>query len=124
MEIKSMIDIIHILKSIGKAHVIILLIVIWSLIIEFSTGIKLFVDNYKWKKSIRNAEDASTRDSTFYLIVMISVFIYDIIKKNVDFNPLNIIIWIIIVSILVKVFYKIHNKYQAVDPKKANDDLT
>ncbi len=117
-------DIINIFIAIGKAQLIVLIIVYLSYVIETNTPIKLFFDNYQWKKSIRNAEDISNRDSGLYLIIMIIVFIYDIIKKNLQFNFFNFIIWLLVVSVLVKLFFYFHKKYQAVDHNKADDDFT
>ena len=110
--------------SIGKGHLIALVIVVLSYIIESSTSLKLFFDNYQWKKSLRNAEDSSNRDSGIYLVILISVFIYDILNDNIEFKFVNVLIWLILIIILTKLFYRIHKKYQKFDPNKADDDFT
>lgn len=118
------IDIINILITLGKSHLYVLYIVIGSFIIEKFTGLKLFIYDYFWVKSPRNAEDGSNRDAGLYLIINCIVFGYNIYHGRIEFNIFNIIIWVIIISILTKIFYKIHRKYQKVDPNKADDDYT
>lgn len=119
-----MFSIVEIFISIGKAHVIVILIIIVFYIIESSTSFKLFLDNYRWKKSIRNAEDSSNRDSGLYLFILVIIFIYDIINDNIDLNFISFIIWVVMIAVLVKMFYRIHKKYQAVDPNKSDDDFS
>ena len=117
-------SIIDIFISVGKSNLIGVAIVVFSYIIEKITGLKLFIDHYTWVKSKENIEVLSTRDTFLYLVLNFSVFIYDIYHDNLDFNFLNGLIWLVIVIILAKVFYRIHKKYQKFDPNKADDDYT
>jgi len=115
---------IDILICFFKAHTIAILIIFISYIIEKTTKFKLLIYNYNWEKSLRNADAAATRDSGNYLIINFLVFVYDIYMGNIGLNIINIIIWLIIISILTKTFYRIHLKYQAVDIKKSDDDYS
>ena len=110
--------------SIIKAHIIILLIVILSFIIEKLTGLKLLIDHYTWRKSVKNREVLSTGDSGFYIIFNLIVFIYDHYSSEQDIFIPNFFIWLILLSILTYLFYKIHFKYQRIDPTKTDDDYT
>lgn len=117
-------NIVNIFISIGKAHLIGIAIVILSYIIEKSTGLKLLIDHYTWIKSRNNIEVLSTRDTGNYLILNSIVFIYDIYNGNIGLNFISIAIWLVLIIILTKVFYRIHKKYQKYDPNKADDDYT
>ena len=117
-------DIINIFITIVKAHLLILFIIIISFLIEKLTGLRLLIDHYTWIKSKNNIEVLSTRDSGNYIIINLLVFIYDIYKNSISFNFINIIIWLVLIIILTKVFYRTHKKYQKFDPNKADDDYT
>ena len=118
------INIIDILITIGKSHLFILILLMIIFLIERMTKLKLVFDSFKWKKSPLNAKAASTRDAGNYFIINLIVFVYDIYNNYVPFNLINCVIWLIILIILTKVFYRIHIKYQAVDPNKADDDYS
>jgi hypothetical protein len=117
-----MLGIKEVLISIGKAHLIVLTIIFLSYIIESFTALKLFIDNYRWKKSSRNADAISNRDLGIYLIILVIVFIYDIVNDNLEVTFISFVVWLLITSGMVKVFFRIHRKYQAVDPNKSDDD--
>ena len=110
--------------SIIKANLIILGILIVTYIIEVNSNFKLFIDHFKWKKSIRNAEIAANGNTIYYLIFCLAVFVYDMIKNNVKFNFINILFWLIIMTMLTFIFHRLYSKYQGVDPNKADDDYT
>ena len=118
------IEIVNIIFSLGKAHAIVLVLIIMSYILEKLTGLNLFVDHYTWKKSALNADMLSSRDSVFYLILNSITFGYDLIQHNIVFNITNLVVWFILIYILTNRFYYFHRKYQAVDPNKADDDFT
>ena len=113
-----------IIVSIGEANLIAIGIVLFSCIIEKITGLKLFIDNYKWVKSENNAENISIRDTVNYFILNLIVFIYNIYEGKIEFHVIAIVIWLILVGILVQIFYLIHRKYQKIDPNKSDDDYT
>ena len=117
-------EFINIIFSIGRAHIIVIAIVLGSFLLEKLTGLNLFIDHYTWKKSKLNADMLSSRDSVYYFILNVIVFGYDVYKKSINFKIINIILWFIIISVLTKLFYHFHRKYQAVDPNKADDDYT
>ncbi|MGD9489409.1 MAG: hypothetical protein AB7W47_15435 [Calditrichaceae bacterium] len=110
--------------SIIKANSLFLGIVGITYIIEKFTGLSLFVDQFKWKKSQNNAEALLVRDSVNYFFLLAGVFIFDLYKENIELNPLSIGIWLVIVVILIRLFRKYHSKYQAVDPGKTDDDYS
>ena len=110
--------------SIGKANLITIGIVILSYIIEKLTGLKLFIDHYRWIKSENNAETLSIGDTVYYFILNLIVFIYDIYKGEIEFHVISIVTWLLLVGILTQIFYIIHGKYQQIDPNKADNDFT
>ena len=110
--------------SIGKANLIAIGIVILSYIIEKLTGLKMFIDHYRWIKSENNAETLSIRDTVYYFILNLIVFIYDIYKGEIEFHVISIVTWLLLVGILTQIFYIIHGKYQQIDPNKADNDFT
>ena len=110
--------------SIGKANLIAIGIVILSYIIEKLTGLKMFIDHYRWIKSENNAETLSIGDTVYYFILNLIVFIYDIYKGEIEFHVISIVTWLLLVGILTQIFYIIHGKYQKVDPNKADNDFT
>ncbi len=117
-------DFLNILIVIGKANLLVLVLIFLSYILEKTTGIRIVIDNYKWKKSPRNAFDASNRDSFIYFVVNLLWFIYYIKKDEIGFTFINIVLWTIIIFFLTKVFFRFHHKYQAIDPNKADDDFS
>jgi hypothetical protein len=84
----------------------------------------LFIKQFKWEKNRRKAEihlDGAT--FTYYVFTM-GVFIYDIIKGNVIFHIIPIVIWLVIMIILTIIFRDLYDKYQGYDPNKADDDYS
>ena len=113
-----------ILYSICKSHLIIIGILILTYFIEEITGLKLFIRQFKWKKSTKNALIHLDGDSWLYFLFVLGVFIFDIFKKRIPFEFSSVIIWLSIMIFLVFIFRKYYNKYQGVDPNKADDDYT
>ncbi|RMG32231.1 MAG: hypothetical protein D6732_13640 [Methanobacteriota archaeon] len=107
-----------------KSHLLLLLIVFVSYIIEKTTGLRLFIDHYTWVKSPENAETLTARDSFFYILVNLGVLLYHYFKGKIAFTWLSFFVWLILLGFLVRIFYKIHRRYQKVDPQKADDDYT
>ena len=88
------------------------------------THYSIFIRYFKWKKSTRNAEIASDGNTVYYVIVCLIVFIYDVYKHHVKFSFLNVIFWLIIMTMLALIFHKLYAKYQGLDPTKADDDYS
>ena len=114
----------NIIISIGKANLIVIGIVVLSFIVEKLSGLRLFIDHYTWIKSPYNAKSLSIRDTDYYLIINLAVFVYDIYQGKIEFHALTLATWLFIVGNLAIQFYFIHRKYQKVDPNKADDDYT
>ncbi|GEM_PF-4406777 len=117
----AIVDVIMVLL---KSHVLLLLLLLASYTIEKITGLRLFIDHYTWVKSPENAEALTARDSFFYIVLNSGVLLYHYIKGKIAFTWISFLIWLIILSFLVKIFYRIHRRYQKVDPNKADDDYT
>lgn len=95
-----------------------------SYIIEINSDFRLFVKQIKWKKSNRNAEIHLNGGPISYLVLVFTVFVYDVLKENINFNFLTILFWFIITIISVKIFLKYYTEYQGVDQNKADDDYS
>jgi hypothetical protein len=117
-------DIFKIFITIAKAHLLIVLIIISSFLIEKLTGLKLLIDHYTWKKSSKNRKVLSTGDAGYYFIINLAVFIYYHYKEDTTDLVTFSIIWFIVISIMTYIFYKIHFKYQKIDPNKSDNDYT
>ncbi len=107
-----------------KSHVLLLLLLLASYMIEKITGLRLFIDHYTWVKSPENAEALTARDSFFYILLNIGVLLYHYFKDEITLTWISFLLWLILLGILVRIFYKVHRKYQKVDPNKADDDYT
>ena len=110
--------------SILKGHLILICLITISYLIEMITTLSLFVDQFKWKKSLENAEMLSDRDSSYYFLFMAGVFIFDIYKNNIEVSAFSIIGWLVMMIFLAIIFRKFHFKYQGVDPNKDDADFS
>ena len=110
--------------SIGKAQLLVLGLIMLSYTIEKTTILNLFIDNYTWEKNPDHVEEIVARDSFIYMILCGTVFIYDIIKGNIALKFMTIVSWLVIMAIIVPNLYKLHRKYQGIDPDKPYDDWT
>ncbi len=61
-------DFLNILIVMGKANLLVLVLIFLSYIIEKTTGLRLLIDHYTWAKSIENTKVLATGDSGNYLI--------------------------------------------------------
>ncbi len=113
---------ISVLISIGKAHIIVIAFFIVSFVLE-QVGFILFYKDYIRPKSPRQAEIADSGNIGTYMLIMIGRVIYDMYKGNMEFNFFTITFSFIIIFVLTKYSYRLHKKYQAVDPNKADDDF-
>jgi hypothetical protein len=117
-------NLLSIIISIFKAGLISLFIVIGLYLIEKNSELIFFVKEFKSKKSIRHAEINHDRDQGYYFIITSIVYIYDLYKGYVEFTYISFIIWFAILITLSTIFGKIYDKYQVIDPNKADDDYT
>ncbi len=114
----------NILFSILKANIFAAILVILFYLIEIKYNLKIFIKYFTWKKSQKNARIATDGNTGYYAIFCLFIFIYDIVKKNVKFNFISVLLWLIIIIILSSTFHKLYSKYQGVDPNKADNDYT
>ena len=117
-------NILETLFSLVKANFLALILVFVLYLIEINSDFKLFVKQFQWKKSLKNARIHRNGDQVLYFIFCTAVYIYDLYKGNVNFSVISFIIWLITLIILSTIFGKIYDKYQGVDPKKADDDFS
>ena len=114
----------NVFYSIVKAHIFIIIILFVTFLLEQLLGLRLFIKPFMWKKNARKARIYLDGDTFTYFVFNVGVFIYDIIKGNVSYHFIPIIIWLVIMIILTIIFRDFYNKYQGYDPNKADDDYT
>jgi len=111
------------LSSIIKANFIIVGIVLVVYILEVVANLKIFIRYFTWKKSLNNARIAANGNSGYYFIACLFVYISDIYRGNVNANLISIIVWLVLMIVLTSFFHHYYNKYQGVNPTKADDDF-
>lgn len=112
------------LLILGKAHLLILLIVISVWIIEITLGLNLLVKMYIWKKNPKLAMSTTDLDSLVYVLLNIGAYLYYQIHGEPHFHWLTFLIWFGSLVLLSYLFRKIHYRFQGIDPDKAEDDYT
>ena len=117
-------DVLNVLVSLIKANILAVAIVLVLYLVEINSDFKLFVKQFQWKKSIKNARIHRNRDQVLYFIFCTAVYIYDLYKGNVNFSVISFIFWLAALIFLSTIFGKIYDQYQGVDPQKADDDLS
>jgi len=117
-------DVLNVLVSLIKANILAVAIVLVLYLVEINSDFKLFVKQFQWKKSIKNARIHRDRDQGYYFILCTAVYIYDLYKGSIDFSIISFIIWLAMLIFLSTIFGKIYDQYQGVDPQKADDDLS
>ena len=117
-------SIINVFVAILKAHLLAILIIILSYIIENVTGLKLFIDHFKWKKSVENAKILVNRDSVLFFVLSFSVYMYNVYKGITCGNFYCVVLWLIVMTFLLKMYRRLYNKYQGIDKTKRDDDYT
>ena len=110
--------------SIIKAHIFILIVLFLTYFIEVTTPLILFVKQFQWKKSPRNAEIHLNGDTAYYLIILLGFYFYEIYEDNVELSLNTFSLWVLMVLPVLTFFRKFYNKYQGVDPNIADDDYT
>jgi hypothetical protein len=103
-------------------HGFLLLLILASVVIEKITGLSLFVDQFRWKKSPNNALNIKARDTVYYIIYMVACFVYFLVKGKLPHVALAIPGWIFTMVIAVIYQRKFYDRYQGVDPSKSDDD--
>lgn len=109
-------------KPIGCSLILTLVILLASYLIEKITGLKLFFWQYHWKKSLNNVRIISNRDSAYFLILNIIVFIYYVYKDKIEFGLIIFLLWLLVLSVLTRLLYNVHRKYQKKDPNKKDNE--
>ena len=110
--------------SITKAHIFIIIILFISFLFEKMLDLHLFIKQFIWKKNKKKAEIHLDGATFTYFVFIKGVFIYDIIKGNIDFHIIPIVIWLVIMIILTIICRDLYDKYQGFDPNKADDDFS
>jgi hypothetical protein len=116
-------SIIDVFLCLLKANLLATVLVFGLYLIEINSEFKLFVKQFKWKKSINNARIQRNGTQVYYFIFCCGVYIYDLYKSNVNFTIISFVIWLITLIFLSTILGKIYDKYQGVDPNKADDDV-
>lgn len=103
-------------------HGFLLLLILASAVIERVTGLHLFVDHFRWKKSPNNAQIIKSRDTVYYIIYMVACFVYLLVKDKLPHLGLAIPGWISTMVIVTVGLRKFYDRYQGVDPNKSDDN--
>jgi len=114
----------NVVLSFVKANFLAALVVFFLYLIERNSEWILFVKQFKWKKSQKNARIHRHRDQVYYFIFCILVYIYDIYNNNIHFTAFSFTIWFTLLIVFSTFFGKLYYKYQGVDPNKADDDFS
>jgi len=114
----------QVLYSILKAHGFIIVILIVTFLLEQLLGLRLFMRQFRWKKNDKMGIIMLDGDSVTYFIFICGVLIYDLYKKNIEFNIVSILVGLVIIIIFTIIFRDLYDKYQGKDPNKADDDYT
>ena len=117
-------SLINVIVSILKSNFIAIIIVFMSFVIESFTDFKFLIKDFKWKKSLKNARIHRNGNQVYYFILTSIVYAYDLYKGNLEFTFIAFAIWLAILITLSTILGKIYDKYQGVDPNKADDDYT
>ena len=107
-----------------EAHGLLLIVLSIDYFLEKTTGISVFVDQFLWEKSLRNAEINIDRDSWLYFLWNLAFLIYILVKNRIEFSITILTFWLLIMLLLLKPFRYFYDKYQKVDSEKADDDYT
>jgi hypothetical protein len=118
---------IEILLEVGyiiiKAHIVLIIIILISYILEKLLGLKLLFSFFKWKKSKKNAEIHLDGHTIFYLLILVLTFVFSEKGKNFKFNMTTISAFILLVIPFLLLFRKLYSKYQGKDFSKSDSDL-
>ena len=109
----------YVLIIIVKTHCYLLLLLVLSALIEYSTRFKLLVRMFLWKKNEYAAGGASDFHAVLYFIFSLMVLLYNVyIKKNApaDYSLWK---WLIIMIPLTIIFHRLYDKFQG---KKSNQN--
>jgi len=109
---------------IGLSQVIVLLIILISYFVEKYTPVNLFIDQFTWKKSPRNARKFAGGNAVYYFIINLLVFIYCIYTQYIPFSKWKLIVWSIIVSLFSLLVRELYYSYQGIDFNKSDDDYS
>lgn len=105
-----------------KAQLIVLVIVLFSYVIERNTDWKLFFDIFKYPKNLKAATGNADLHAAVYFIVCLITLIHHI--YSIDYDPAGYSFWkwLVLMVPLTVIFQKLYYKYTAKDPKRADDD--
>jgi hypothetical protein len=107
-------------ESLLRSHLILLIILLITFIIELITGKYIFVLWFKYKKDLKSAKLSAERETVLYFIFNLLYAIHlKYLSKN-DISDFSLIFWIIIIFFLSFFFKIAYNKYQGKDPNKAD----
>lgn len=113
----------EIILIIVKAHLIIILILAISYLLEKLIGLKLFITFFRWKKSKRNAEIYLNGHTFLYFVVILLTFVFSDKGIYFEYNINTISAFILMVIPLLMIFRKLHSKYQGIDVTREDDEL-
>jgi hypothetical protein len=108
----------YLIVIILKTHLYILVIIIFSYLIEKHSNLKLLFENFKWKKSNEMAEAGADFHAFLYFLFSLAILIYDGYIKDRAPTNFSFIRWLIIMFILSTIFRYTYYIFTGKDPKK------
>ncbi len=112
-----------VIHTIIHAHVVILIIISVSYILEKLTPWKSIIYIFKRPKNFKKATAAADFHTGLYFIICLLTLLYDFYKKRAYIpDDYKFWKWLVIMIPLVVIFQKLYYKFTAKDPDRADDD--
>lgn len=101
-----------------ESHLFVVGLLILIHIYEKFSGKLTLINWYRFKKDFKTALGTSYRESLHYFLYNLIFYIVMLKLNKLYSKEINIWVWLIIILILTIIFFKIHFKYQSIDPQK------
>jgi hypothetical protein len=115
--------VIYILGILLKSHLLLIIIVLISQVIEKNTKWKLLIYEFKYPKNIKSARGSADFHSIIYFVFCLCVLLFSLYNNENIPDSYAFWKWLLIVIPLTILFNKIYYKFTAKDPKRADDDF-
>lgn len=101
-----------------EAHIYMILVVLFSFIVERLFGFKLLIDDFTWKKSDRMALASANIAAIFYFIISLGTLVYNVYARGNAPEDYSFWQWLLIVLPLTVLVRMAYYRLQARDPSK------
>jgi len=113
---------IQIFSSVVKAHIIIILLLVISWLLERYAGLKLFIYVFRYKNNPSEAKMFLNTHTVYYFIINLLTFVFTDKGKYFVYNFNTLSAYFLLIFPLLLIFRKLHSKYQGIDELKSEDD--